>query len=85
MATLDVIDVNLAVGLGHTHMPVHQLLRMGRGAVIALNTEADQDLTLFANGMPVADVQVVLKDEMIAVEIVRIHGRAHKEATSEAA
>ena len=85
MATLDVIDVNLAVGLGHTHMPVHQLLRMGRGAVIALNTDADQDLILFANGMPVADVQVVLKGEMIAVEIIHIHGRPHKEDPAEAA
>lgn len=80
MATLDVIDVDLAVGLGHTHMPVHQLLRMGRGAVIALNTDADEDLTLFANGMPVADVQVVLQGDMIAIEIKHVHGRTQKQA-----
>tara|TARA_R110002124_G_scaffold129543_4_gene291183 strand:- start:1622 stop:1879 length:258 start_codon:yes stop_codon:yes gene_type:complete len=80
MATLDVIDVDLAVGLGHTHMPVHQLLRMGRGAVIALNTDADENLTLFANGMPVADVQVVLQGDMIAIEIQHVHGRAQKQA-----
>lgn len=85
MATLDVIDVDLAVGLGHTHMPVHQLLRMGRGAVIALNTDADEDLILFANGMPVADVQVVLKGEMVAIEIKHVHGRAHKDGPAEAA
>lgn len=80
MATLERIDVDLAVGLGHTHMPVHQLLRMGRGAVIALNTDADDDLTLFANGMPVANVQVVLKGEHIAIEITQVHGRAPKPA-----
>lgn len=85
MATLDVIDVDLAVGLGHTHMPVHQLLRMGRGAVIALNTDADDDLTLFANGLPVADVQVVLKGDMIAIEIIHVHGRSHNDGTAEAA
>lgn len=80
MATLERIDVNLAVGLGHTHMPVHQLLRMGRGAVIALNTDADEDLTLFANGMPIADVQVVLKGEHIAIEVKHVHGRNPKPA-----
>lgn len=78
MATLERIDVNLAVSLGHTHMPVHQLLRMGRGAVIALNTDADDDLTLFANGLPVADVQVVLKGELIAIEVKSVHGRISK-------
>lgn len=80
MATLERIDVSLAVSLGHTHMPVHQLLRMGRGAVIALNTDADDDLTLFANGMPVADVQVVLKGELIAIEVKSVHGRIPKPA-----
>ena len=36
MNTLDQIEVDIAVELGSAIMPVHHLLRMGRGAVIAL-------------------------------------------------
>ncbi len=75
MANMEIIDVELSVALGHTDMPVHQLLRMGRGAVIALNSGADEDLILMANGMPVADVQVVLKGEHISIEVIHVHGR----------
>ena len=31
MATFDEINVDISVVLGENHMPVHQLLRMGRG------------------------------------------------------
>ncbi len=36
VSTLDDLKVELKVVLGHTRMPVHMLLRMGRGAVIVL-------------------------------------------------
>ncbi|MBL4646449.1 MAG: FliM/FliN family flagellar motor switch protein [Rhizobiales bacterium] len=75
MTSMEIIDVELSVVLGNTEMPVHQLLRMGRGAVIALNSDADEDLTLLANGMPIADVQVVLKGENISIEVKYVHGR----------
>ena len=36
MAVLDELQVDLKVVLGRSHMPLHMLLRMGRGAVIEL-------------------------------------------------
>ena len=42
MSALDDLKVNLSVVLGRSRMPVHMLLRMGRGAVIELEaTETD--------------------------------------------
>ena len=38
MTTFDEIKVDISVVLGENEMPVHQLLRMGRGAVIDLQT-----------------------------------------------
>ena len=46
-----VIDVNVV--LGSTMMPVHQLLRMGRGAIIELDAHEDDDIIIIANDVPV--------------------------------
>ena len=37
MATLDNVSVDIAVVLGKTAMPIHQVLRLGRGAIIELD------------------------------------------------
>ena len=36
MATLDKVAVDITVVLGTTSMPIHQVLRLGRGAIIEL-------------------------------------------------
>ena len=53
-------------------MPIHQLLRMGRGAVIELLTENDDQVLLFANNTAVARGEVVVQNEKIAIEITEI-------------
>ncbi len=40
MNTLDQIEVDITVELGSTIMPIHHLLRMGRGAIMSLSTSA---------------------------------------------
>jgi flagellar motor switch protein FliN/FliY len=37
VATLDKVSLDIAVVLGTTSMPVHQALRLGRGAIIELD------------------------------------------------
>jgi flagellar motor switch protein FliN len=69
---LDDLMVNLTVVLGRNRMPVHMLLRMGRGAVIELEaTEADM-VEILANDYPVARGQIVVTGTRIAVEITEI-------------
>jgi flagellar motor switch protein FliN len=49
MNTLEAIEVDITVELGATRMPIHHLLRMGRGAVIALDTGENDPLRVYAN------------------------------------
>ena len=72
MAILDDIRLDISVMLGQTTMPIHQLLRMGRGAVIELDTSEDDEVTILANSMPVARGAIVVMGNRIAVEIKQI-------------
>lgn len=76
MADLEDISVDISVMIGSTSMPIHQLLRMGRGAVIALETSENDQVLIMANDMPVAKGNVVLIDERIGVEVTRRINRA---------
>ena len=43
MEILDKVGLDITVVLGNTSMPVHQVLRLGRGAIIELDaTEQDE-------------------------------------------
>ncbi|GAB4234198.1 MAG: FliM/FliN family flagellar motor switch protein [Methyloligellaceae bacterium] len=67
--TLPAISVELSVVLGKTTMPVHQLLRMGRGAVIELGHIENEEVEILANNMPIARGEVVVQGDKIAVAI----------------
>ena len=69
MATLDKVSVDIAVVLGTRCMPVHQVLRLGRGAIIELESSEDDAVTILANNLPVAKGKVVVNGNRIAVEV----------------
>jgi flagellar motor switch protein FliN/FliY len=75
VATLDKVSVDITVVLGTTSMPVHQVLRLGRGAVIELDSGEDDAVSILANNMPVAKGTVVVNGNRIAVEIGEIMPR----------
>ncbi|MEM5582498.1 MULTISPECIES: FliM/FliN family flagellar motor switch protein [unclassified Roseibium] len=72
MTTFDEINVDISVVLGENEMPVHQLLRMGRGAVIDLDVSEDDDVKVYANNTLVAKGQVVLLGERIGISITEV-------------
>lgn len=72
MSTLDEVTVDLSVLLGRSSMPVHQLLRMGRGAVIELDTKEDDEFSLLANNTPIAVGSVVVEGDRIKLEVTRM-------------
>jgi len=76
MTTFDEIKVDISVVLGENEMPVHQLLRMGRGAVIDLDVSEDDDVKIYANNTLVAKGQVVLLGERIGISITEVLMRA---------
>ena len=69
MPTLDKVVLDIQVVLGTTSMPVHQVLRLGRGAIIELDASEDDDVHILANNFPVARGTVVVSGSRIAVEI----------------
>jgi flagellar motor switch protein FliN len=69
VATLDKVSVEVSVVLGRSKMPIHQLLRMGRGAVIELDAGNEDEVEILANDMPVARGLVVVQGNRIAVEV----------------
>ena len=57
------------VVLGTTTMPIHQVMRLSRGAIIELDaTEADE-VKILANNLPVASGVVLVDRNRIAVEV----------------
>jgi flagellar motor switch protein FliN/FliY len=67
--TFDKVAVDITVVLGTTEMPVHQVLRLGRGAIIELDASEDDAVNILANNLPVAKGTVVVNGNRIAVEV----------------
>lgn len=63
------VDVELAVVLGRCQMPMQQLLRMGRGAVIPLDTKESDQLWILANGHPVARGEITIQGDRLCITI----------------
>jgi len=63
------IDLDISVVLGRARMPVHLLLKMGRGAVITLDATEKDEVEILANDHPVARGIVVVNGADISVEV----------------
>ncbi len=72
MATIDDVDCDISVVLGSTAVPIHQLLRMGRGAIIELDSTEEDEVLVLANNLPVATGRVTVNAGRIAVSISRL-------------
>lgn len=72
MPTLDSVSLDITVVLGDTAMPVHQVLRLGRGAIIELDAAEDDEVSILANGLAVAKGNVVVNGNRIAVEVTQL-------------
>ncbi len=81
MPQIDKVNLELSVVLGSTSMPIHQLLRLGRGAVIELAAMEGDAVTLLANDHPIARGSVFVNGERIGVEITSMIQREVKGRT----
>ena len=76
MPTLDKVSLDIAVVLGNTQMPIHQVLRLGRGAIIELDAAEDDEVHILANNLPVAKGTVVVQGNRIAIEVKELLPRS---------
>src|SRR5579863_8947265 len=72
MATLENVSIDIAVVLGKTAMPIHQVLRLGRGAIIELDSSEQDEVRILANNLLVARGTVIVSGNRIAVEVKRV-------------
>lgn len=68
---LDQVGIEITVLLGRSLMPMQQLLRMGRGAVIQLDTQEDDEVWILANNHPIARGELVIEGDRISINITR--------------
>jgi len=69
MSAVEDIFVEISVVLGKANLPINQLLKMGRGAVIELESRQDESVWVLANNQAIARGEVVVSGDRIAVEI----------------
>jgi flagellar motor switch protein FliN len=76
LPTLNNVSIDIAVVLGTTAMPIHQVLRLSRGAIIELDSSEDDEVMILANNMSIAKGTVIVSGNKIAVEVKELLARS---------
>ena len=66
------IPVQIAAVLGRTTMPVNQLLKLGRGAVVELDRKVGEPVDIYVNNRLVARGEVLVVDDHLGVTMTEI-------------
>jgi flagellar motor switch protein FliN/FliY len=70
-ALLDV-NVEITAVLGTSMMPISQILKLGRGAVVELNRNVGEDIEVHANNRIVAHGEGVVIEDRLGVNLTNI-------------
>jgi flagellar motor switch protein FliN/FliY len=71
VSQVNAVNVEIQVVLGRSTLPMQQLLRMGRGAVIPLDAGVNDEVWILANNHPVARGEIQISDEKISIAVTR--------------
>ena len=71
MSQIDAVNVEISVVLGRSVLPMAQLLRMGRGAVIPLDASEHDEVWTLANNYGVARGEIEIREDRIAITVTR--------------
>ena len=63
------VQIELSVVLGRCRMPMAQLLRMGRGAVIPLDTKESDELWILAGNHPIARGEITIQGDRLCITV----------------
>ena len=66
------VPVMISAVLGHSRMPVGDLLKLGPGAVLELDRKVGEAIDIFVNNRLVARGEVVLVDDRLGVTMTEI-------------
>lgn len=66
------VPVQITAVLGKAHMPVNQLLKLGRGAVVELDRRVGEAVDIFVNNKLIARGEVVLVEDRLGITMTEI-------------
>ena len=66
------VDVECYAVLGTADLPIAQLLKLGRGAVVELDRRVSDPVDLYVNGRRIAKAEVVVVEDHLAVTITEV-------------
>ena len=66
------IPVQVSAVLGKSSMQVHQLLKLGRGAVVELDRKIGEAIDIYVNNRLVARGEVVVVDDRLGITMTEI-------------
>jgi len=66
------VPVQLSAVLGRSSMPVNQLLRLGRGAVVELDRKVGEPIDIYVNNRLVARGEVLIVDDHLGITMTEI-------------
>lgn len=72
MEALMDVEVEITAVLGTSLMPISQILKLGRGAVVELNRSVGEDIEVHANNRLVAMAEVIVVDDRLGVTMTEI-------------
>jgi flagellar motor switch protein FliN/FliY len=66
------VKVNVSVRLGQTHMTIAEILKLGEGSVIELDSLAGDPVDILVNNKVIAKGEVIVIDENFGIRITEI-------------
>ncbi len=70
--SVEAAKIEIAVVLGTIQVPIRSLLKMGRGAVIMLDSKRDDPAHIHAGGVPIARASILVAGETISVQVTEM-------------
>lgn len=70
------VDVEVTAVLGTAIMPISQILKLGRGAVVELDRRVGEDIELHANNRLIARGEIVVIEDQLGVTMTEIVKRS---------
>ena len=66
------IPIEITAILGRTKMSLNEILELGRGSLIELDTLENQEVEILVNGKKVAYGQVVISNQNVGIKITEV-------------
>lgn len=66
------VEVEVSAVLGTAYMPIAQILKLGRGAVVELNRKVGEPIELHANNRLVGHGEIVVVEDKLGVTMTEV-------------